>query len=452
MTNQNDNTGTAIATLTPRQEKLLTLRDDMAPGAKPMAIVPRNFAEAQTMCMALARAGIVPAAFRDKPDDMIVVVMSGAEVGLPPMQSLRLYHIIEGVPRIGAEGIRAIVVSHPSCEYLEFKTSSEAEVTWIGKRVGRPEKSITWTLARAQKAGLLGKATWQKSPEDMLNARASMQLCRLIWPDVAAGLISREEALDGDFIETTSNELGPRFAPLPAQKSEPATPASNIADDPKLAGAQANIDEAKRKAKAKPIEAKATEVPTSAASTTSTPLAGSSSPSPSAAPASTSSAPASTAQAQTPTASSSTKLDAAVAKVEAKRAPAADPTTQAGSTEPATAASSPSTSSEASSPTETDSGASTDPDPEPEDDGFGGGDEPAAPTLNQLLKPFHAWLAECKNRRDLTGGLQKWKAWSTEQAKAGNQDFLKAAPGVPEGKATIEMTTAYAKRKSEVPE
>lgn len=435
MTNPTDTTpGTSLA-LTPRQEKLLTIRDDMAPGAKPMAIVPRNFAEAQTMCMALARAGIVPAAFRDKPDDMIVVVMSGAEVGLPPMQSLRLYHIIEGVPRIGAEGIRAIVISHPSCEYLEFKTSSETEATWIGKRVGRPEKSITWTLARAQKAGLLNKGTWQKSPEDMLNARASMQLCRLIWPDVAAGLISREEALDGDFIDTTGTESRSSGFVAPPEKlgTVKAIGVTRPAEEPPVKASAA--------AKAKPIEAKATEVPTSAASTTSTPPVDSSSPSPSAAPASTSSAPASTVQAPTPTALSSTKLDAAMAKVEAKR----DPTPAAGSPAPVATESTPSTSSEASSPTSTPSGASV------EDDGFGGEEEPvAAPDLG--LADFYKWLTGCANRRELASGLQKWKAWSIEQAKAGNPDFLKAAPGVPEGKGTVAMSTAYAKRKGEVPE
>lgn len=194
--------GTSLA-LTPRQERLVALRDDMQPGGKPGAIVPRTFLETEVMCKALATAGLIPAAYKDRPTDMIVVVMSGAELGLAPMASLRLYHIIEGVPRIGAEGIRSIILAHPSCEYFEFAESTESRSTWIGKRRGRPERAITWTIERAERAGLIRKTrngepnTWMKFPEDMLNARASGQLGRLIWPDVTAGLISREEAMDG---------------------------------------------------------------------------------------------------------------------------------------------------------------------------------------------------------------------------------------------------------------
>lgn len=187
---------TSIA-LTPRQERMVELRDGMHPGSRPSAIVPRTFAETEVMCRALAGAGLIPAAYKDRPTDMIIVVMSGAELGIPPMQALRLYHIIEGVPRLGAEGIRAIILQSPDCEYFEFAESSDTRAVWIGKRRGRPEKSITWTIERARKAQLLEKKNWQKSPEDMLNARASMQLGRLNWPHIAAGLYSSEEAMDG---------------------------------------------------------------------------------------------------------------------------------------------------------------------------------------------------------------------------------------------------------------
>lgn len=197
MTTTHGPTEGASLALTPRQERLVALRDDMQPGSRPSAIVPRTFAETEVMCKALAGAGLIPAAYKDRPTDMIIVVMSGAELGIPPMQALRLYHIIEGVPRLGAEGIRAIILQSPDCEYFEFAESSETRAVWIGKRRGRPEKSITWTIERAKKAGLLEKKNWQKSSEDMLNARASMQLGRLTWPHISAGLYSSEEAMDG---------------------------------------------------------------------------------------------------------------------------------------------------------------------------------------------------------------------------------------------------------------
>lgn len=437
MTTQNENTGTALAPLTPRQERQLAVRDEMAPGARPSAIVPRNFLEVQQMCQALANADLVPKAFKNKPADMTIVIMTGAEIGIPPMAALRLFTTWDGVPRLMAEGIRAVLLSHPDIEYLEPQTCDEKHATWIGKRRGRPEKTITWTMERARRAELDKKPIWQKYQENMLNARASMDLGRLIAPDIIAGMRSLEEAQDNDFIDASSTETrSPAFAPLPAQKSEPVVSGSNIAEDSKVIPTSTGT-----KAKAKPIEAKSTERPTTppASSAGAAPDGGASTSKPAGTP-SVDATPASGS-------SQSSKLDEAKAKVEAKRA---DPTPAPGgggaSAEPATST----LTASASSPTTTPPGASTV--QEPEDDGFGGGDEPAATPLTQVLKPFHEWLASCKNRRELIAGLQKWKAWSIEQAKAGNNDFLKAAPGTPEGKGTIAMSTAYADRKSQVPE
>jgi hypothetical protein len=214
MTNPNGPETRTDMVLSPRQEKLVEVRDGMRTGERPGAIVPRTFVEVELMCKALAGAGLIPAAYREKPADMMLVVMSGAELGLPPMASLRLYHVIEGVPRLGAEGVRAIIIQSPDCEYFEFAESSPERAVWIGKKVGRPEKSITWTMERARKAGLASKANWTKSPEDMLNARASMQLGRLIWPHIVAGLISREEAMDGP-IDVEWTEAPKFIAPAP---------------------------------------------------------------------------------------------------------------------------------------------------------------------------------------------------------------------------------------------
>lgn len=202
--------------LTPRQQHLQRVRDEMAPGAQPAAIVPHTFAEVVTMCEALARADLAPKNLRGKVMDMALVIMTGAEVGLPPMASLRLYTTWDGVPRLMAEGVRAIILQSPAIEYFEMSTCSDTEATWIGKRRGRPQQSVTWTHERARKAGLLEKENWKKYEQDMLNARASMQLGRILAPDVVAGMVALEEARDGDFIDAQSVEAKPVFIAPPA--------------------------------------------------------------------------------------------------------------------------------------------------------------------------------------------------------------------------------------------
>lgn len=436
-------TGTTMV-LTPRQEKLLAVRDEIAPGFKPTAIVPRTFLEAQQMCESLSRSGLVPSVYSSHPENMIVTIMSGAEVGLPPMQAIRLYHVMDNVPRLSAEGVRAIIVASPMCEYLEPQSMSETACTWIGKRAGRPEKSATWTIERAKKAGLTERknrdgspGNWIKYPEDMMNARASMQLGRLIWPEICAGMISREEAVDGDFIDVHATETkSPAFVQVPMTVVERAPPNDKPADP--APRRQRRVDPTSSSPAPSPAE---TQPPQSASSGNSAPSV-----SPS---------------------EGASKLEAAIQAVRDQDAariskdswgqpiapaePEPRPTGPSSDEAPSPSGGSAETSSSENGATPAGAGA--------DDDGFGSAaaPAPAADTLNVKLVPFYAWLASCNTQRECQAGLAQWRAWSATQAKPvaeggkADPDFLKASPGVPEGRGTIAMQTAYAKRKTEVP-
>lgn len=416
MTTQNGpSTGTDMV-LSPRAQQLQSIRDEMAPGAKPSAIVPRTFAEAQAMCAALASANLVPKAFRGAPADMVIVVMHGAELGIPPMASLRLFTTWDGVPRLMAEGVRAVILSHPEIEYFEPQSCSETSATWVGKRRGRPEKSATWTIERAKRARLTEKEVWQKYPEDMLNARASMQLGRMIAADLIAGMVSLEEARDGDFIEASFTETkAPAFvAPAPAGAAAFAS-APAVVDNPPRGSAEIRLT-------ATPDRPKAAKSPKADPAPPPTSSAGASGSAETASNGSSAPSTASTTQA-------ASKLDAAIAKVEAKMA---DPTSAGSNTGPT-----PSAESAPASTAPTTSGAA----PAEDDSGFGAAEEQPADKLAE----FRAWLLECKTQRDLQAGLGKWRTWSQEQAKAGDTTFSKS------GANTVAMQDAYGKRKGEVP-
>jgi hypothetical protein len=475
--------------LTPRQEKLQALRDEMAPGGRPAAIVPRNFAEAQQMCGALARSGLVPRDYIDKPENMIVTVMAGAEIGLPPMASLRLYHIMDSIPRLSAEGIRAVLLSHPEIEYFEPQTGDDKQATWIGKRRGRPEKSATWTVERAKRAGLWDRknrdgspGNWQKYTEDMLNARASMQLGRMIAPDIVAGMVSREEAMDGDFIQADATErkeqpafvappvasgggggrvvilnssTGKAVTPDDVRKMYPAPDGEHIAR-----GMETIAKDAKPQVVAMPAGTwtAASPGPNVTAATAQTP--------PVEPP--KKGAAAKAPKIAEPTAAAKAALAAEIEVVKklqdaAFQAAAAGPPEnsappESGSTDrwgqnvdPTRAASpsapSPSAESAQISTSAPPSGVeSTEP---PVDEVFGDDAEDALP--NEDLVDFHAWVNSCKNHRDLAAGLKQWQTWSRAKRAAGDDDFEAVGPGKKGGKKTIEMQNAYAKRKSEVP-
>lgn len=401
----------------------MSVRDQMEPGARPGAIVPRTFVEAQAMCAALAVSDLVPGNYRDKPQNMIVVVMSGAELGIPPMQSLRLYHLMDGVPRLSAEGIRSIVIVSPDCEYFEPQTMSELASTWVGKRRGRPEKSVTWTIERARKAGLVDRknrdgspGNWMKYPEDMLNARASAQLARLVWPHIAAGLISREEASDG-YIEAEFTETKtPQFvAPPPVQVQV----AQTLADEASKIGQKIGADiSAPPPRSTRATRSRAETVP----------------------------------QDKPTEAPPRQTYPEAVAAVEEKIAARQTEVTGSGPTPaspPASdTASTASTSSETSAQASP-SSASTDAPPPDDSSGPSFGDEdpvdrPPVPD-EKLLDAYRAWLASCKTRAELSAGKAQWMQFAAAERSKGTVGFEKG------GALSAAMQAEFEVRKATVP-
>lgn len=394
----------------------------MEAGGKPAPLVPRTFMEAQAFCAALAQSDLIPQRLKDRAPDVLVLVLAGIELGLTPLQSIRLHHVIEGIPRLSSSGIAAIVLSNPLCEYLRCTESSETRVTWVTKRRGEPERSCTWTIERAKRAGLTEKKNrdgspgmWTKYPENMLSARSRKEVCEIVYPDIIAGLVSAEEAADG--------AIDAEFRDVPSSGFvEPAAPTTSFQGSGGAGSGSprpsitltATPDRRTRAAKDKPIEAQASERPTMPATVAPAQTPTSVGPSPS--------------SAQTTSAISSPPPSPVVAPA---ADPAASPISSASPTAP-----SPSTDAGSSTTTASSSGAAS------TDDGFGGTEDPVDTVVAPPAKTmagFHAWLASCKAKPELRANAQPWMVWR-------KQNFPDKGP------EANEMSKAYSKRMSEVPE
>lgn len=142
----------------------------------------------------IAQSTIIPRALQGKPGDVLVVLLTGREFGLQPMQAMRSLHVVDGKPVMAADLMVGLCLGRREvCEYFVLVESTGDRATYKTKRVGTQEVVLTWTLKQAQQAGVTGKDNWKKYPDAMLRARCASALARAVYPDLMAGTYDPDE-------------------------------------------------------------------------------------------------------------------------------------------------------------------------------------------------------------------------------------------------------------------
>ena len=167
-------------------------------GRRGFALQPANMSEAMEMAQLLAKSQMIPKAYQGKPQDALVAMMMGCELGLNPIQALQNIAVINGKPSIFGDALAALMLNHPAFGGME-ESFDDAGMTatctvW---RKGGPRHTQAFSEADARKAGLWGKSgPWAQYPKRMLQMRARGFAIRSQFADALAGLITREEAED----------------------------------------------------------------------------------------------------------------------------------------------------------------------------------------------------------------------------------------------------------------
>jgi hypothetical protein len=160
-----------------------------------------------TLAQQVADTDFVPRALRNKPAAVAAAILFGRELDMPPMHSLSGIHMVEGKPTLAAETMRAMVLA--AGHELEYGEVTSSKVQARGRRTGQSSwTTIEWTLADAQRANVAKKQVWINYPRQMLTARATAELCRLIFPDVTHGMRATEEVDDGYLLEVGAGQAG----------------------------------------------------------------------------------------------------------------------------------------------------------------------------------------------------------------------------------------------------
>lgn len=181
------------------------------------SIEPTNMGELERLATSAAKTGFFGA---KSPEQALLVMLAGRDLGLSYSQALRAFHVIENRPTLSADGMVAACISRGDlCEYFRTLEATDTQATVATKRRGDPERRYTFTIDDAKRAGLIGKANWGKYPSRMLLARARSALARDVYPDLLLGLY------DPDEIETVApsprEELRGEVVSAPSRASTP---------------------------------------------------------------------------------------------------------------------------------------------------------------------------------------------------------------------------------------
>jgi hypothetical protein len=188
-------------------EILPARKPDLVAGNAVAPIVPRTIEEVARVANAVIVAGLAPESYKqggaqETASRIMIGIMSGAELGLAPMQSLKAIAIINGKAALYGDGAVSLVQASGKVEKWEENwTGEEPTPEWTATcriwRKGQSEPYVgKFTWAEAVRARLVTKGPWRDYPNIMLMWRARTKAMRLGFADFLSGLGIVEELQD----------------------------------------------------------------------------------------------------------------------------------------------------------------------------------------------------------------------------------------------------------------
>ena len=141
---------------------------------------------------------------RGNPQELIPAIMAkamlGSELGLDPVQSQLLIHVVEGKPEVSGKLIGQLIKRHPRYDYRPLVRTEEVcvlqffdndrpcgaceERGWGGEpKIPCPSCTNEWTIHDAVRAGVASRKNWKNYPRAMLFNRCISEGYKVFCPD-----------------------------------------------------------------------------------------------------------------------------------------------------------------------------------------------------------------------------------------------------------------------------
>jgi len=152
-----------------------------------------TFDRAMKFSQMIAKSDFAPRDYKGKPENVLIAMQMGHEVGLKPMQAIQNISVINGRPVIWGDAALALCRNTPGCKYIkewiEGTFQKGDAIAWCETQRDDEIVKRFFSIEQARKAGLVGKAgVWQQYPERMLSMRARGFCLRDCYPDILKGM------------------------------------------------------------------------------------------------------------------------------------------------------------------------------------------------------------------------------------------------------------------------
>lgn len=163
----------------------------------------------------VSASGLAPKSFRT-PEQVLVAVQWGAEVGFSPMQALNSIPVINGRPSIMVEPALALALASgllvQRADRFEGEGLSRTAIVGLVRKGGMAIER-RFSVEDAKRAGLESKDIWRSYPDRMLLARALGYALKDLFPDVLRGMAVAETLDDFTLPEREERDITPRPRP-----------------------------------------------------------------------------------------------------------------------------------------------------------------------------------------------------------------------------------------------
>ena len=173
----------------------------------------------------LVKSGFLPQAIKT-PEQAVAIILTGRELGVPPMTALNGINVIQGKPTISPQLMLGLIERSGQLEDIRIENLEDGvQVTM--KRRGRSPHTEVFGAAEAHAMGLLTKDNYKKQAFTMFKWRAVSACARIAFPDVLLGVYTHEE-MNPDALVNEAGEIA--NVPAPVQVRSASITIENVID------------------------------------------------------------------------------------------------------------------------------------------------------------------------------------------------------------------------------